>query len=634
MTTTALVLIVSGAVVAARAEQIRPTERALANAEKRLEAARGQVTVTADRLYTSQSVRMARLSVVRACQADHDAVERVRTQAEKALAIARSEAAEAEQSALEATRELENSRRAMDPIKSQFLGRPLLAYELPQRGALTFNVLTGAIDLTLEPGPVSAPNAGDLDAMIEGRSERPQLNPLRLAASTGQLTERVSTNYADVAAQLAADYGAGNFYLLSRRFMTWATPERLAGDLFNTSSKSSRLAALELALERRQIQLEYEDLSAWLQLKGIKDPGSSWGSIVAELIRTGSYPRLGLSIARPQIEFNHWLDAAGRTELPREYLTRIDSKITPERAATRVLTTKRPAIAIIWRGTAGVAPTLGSYLDGNFRSPAVALGDLPKLLPAQIDSSLRRLLGHASEHGMLEIDATARSRRSARAAIGLRKEDLETSAVTPSNSIDLRQSDFGEIIALFLNKLAAGNQGSCSVDRLELDRSNGRLEADFTLRHNHVWSNRRAVQADLKDALGAVGTDVEDLADHLPDSAFDSSRKRYHDADKRAHEAGKLAYEAQHRAHEAASRMAAMGEEINVLRSEIARAQAELRTATEREALARHDAQTACVEMLRLDQQLRLARNRAQGLDRFLNAKPLVYDDREGGRKR
>ena len=50
------------------------------------------------------------LGVLRACQAAHDAVERVRKEAEKAEVLARSEAAEAEQLAREATQAVEPAR--------------------------------------------------------------------------------------------------------------------------------------------------------------------------------------------------------------------------------------------------------------------------------------------------------------------------------------------------------------------------------------------------------------------------------------------------------------------------------------------------------------------------------------------
>ena len=274
-----------------------------------------------------------------------------------------------------------------------------------------------------------------------------------------------------------------------------------------------------------------------------------------------------------------------------------------------------------------------SHLGGDFRLSPPAIKDLPKLLPAQTDTRIRRLLGEAARDGLLEIDASANSRRLARTAIGLRKEDIEFSANLNRRTIDLRSSDFGEIIASFVSQLALGNKGSCDVDVLELDRSNGRLEAEFTLHHRHIWPSLREAQVRLRRTLGTVGTDVEDLADHLPDAAFDAARKRYHEADKFAHEAGKQAYEAEQRAHEAADRIGTKGQELTALQGELTRAQTDLRTATEREGLARQEAQAACVQMLQLDADVRIARNRARGLDRSNPTKPLIYGSLDANKK-
>ena len=99
--------------------------------------------------------------------------------------------------------------------------------------------------------------------------------------------------------------------------------------------------------------------------------------------------------------------------------------------------------------------------------------------------------------------------------------------------------------------------------------------------------------------------------------------------DLQAHEASTRAYEAEQRAHEAADRVATKGQELAALAGELAQAQTDLRTATEREALARQEAQAACVQMLELDAQVRLARNKANRLEPPSPAKPLIYGSRD-----
>ena len=182
-----------------------------------------------------------------------------------------------------------------------------------------------------------------------------------------------------------------------------------------------------------------------------------------------------------------------------------------------------------------------------------------------------------------------------------------------------------------MSQLALGNRKSCDLDVLELDQSNGRLEAEFTLRHRHAWPSLREAQTQLRAALGPIGTDVEDLADLLPDTTFDAARKLYHKLDLQAHEASTRAYQAEQRAHEAADRVATKGQELAALARELAQAQTDLRAATEREALASQEAQAACVQML--GSMLRSASRETGARNASLSpAKPLVYGGRDGAR--
>ena len=123
----------------------------------------------------------AREWVVRACRAAHDAVERVRNEAEKAEAVARSDAAVAEQLAREAMHAVQVRRREMERTRDRFLNQPLVAYDLSQHGRLTVNALTGAIDLSLDKGPGIKLGAGDLEALLVGNFKLPDVDPLELA---------------------------------------------------------------------------------------------------------------------------------------------------------------------------------------------------------------------------------------------------------------------------------------------------------------------------------------------------------------------------------------------------------------------------------------------------------------------
>jgi hypothetical protein len=630
LTTAALL---SLCVQSSRADVLTPGQRDLIKAERKLEAARERVSVTAEYLSATQSLRMARLGLVHACQTAHDALDRTRKEAEKSEALARSDAAEADQLARQATLAVTPSRNEMERARARFLNRPILAYDLSQRGRLTFNTLTGALDLTLDEGPGITLKPGDLDTLLAGRFVLPAIDPLKMAATTCGARSRLTSNYAEVQAGLAAEHGAANAYLISRRFLNWATSERLSSEFLSGRPASGTATGPLSAEAHRQIQLEYEDVAAWLRLKGISDLGPDPSAILAELIRTGVYPRLGLAVKTTQVEYFRELEISGRTDVPAGYLERLRPKARSSDRPGRASIEKRPALAIIWTGPSGDQPKLATALEGNFCQTAPAIKDLPKLLPPQTDPRIRRLIGETAQHGLLEIDSLAGPRRAARAAIGLRKEDLSAGAGSKGLIIDLRSSDLAEIVSGFLTQLALGNRKSCNLEVLELDQSTGRLEAEFTLRHQYVWPTLREVQLQLRAKLGAGGADVEDLADLLPDTAFDGARKRYHQMDLQSHEASAKAYEAEQRARDAATRVATKVQELAALASELARAQSDLQTAAGRESLARQDAQAACTQMLALDAEVRIARNRANGLEPRPSAKPVLYGGRDANKR-
>jgi hypothetical protein len=633
LTRVAFVSLTLGTASAGRGELVTPAQKDLVKAERKLEAARARVSVTAEHLSATQSLRVAREAVLHACLAASDAVERARKEAEIAAVLARSDAVEAEQVARQGTQAVGPSRIEMERARDRFLNRPLLAYDLSQHGKLTFNALTGSFDVRLDDGPGIKLSAGDLDALVAGQYTLSEIDPLQMASESAGTRRRLSSNYLEVQASLAAEHGAANVYLISRRFLDWATPERISGDFAATSLTTGGSVVAELAEARRQIQLEYEDLAAWLRLKGVKDVGPDPTGILVELVRTGSYPRLGLSAKSRQVEYHYRLESAGRTDVPADYLERLRAKGPRIQRPERDINEKRPALAIVWSSPAGDHESLAALLDGGFRQSAPAINDLPKLLPSQMDPRVRRLLGAAASHGLLEIDASAKPRRMARTAIGLRKEDISAAGGANHVIVDLRHTDLNEIVTAFLSQLAFGNRKSCDLKLLELDRSNGRLEVEFTLRHRHAWPRLRDAQTELRSALGPVGTDVEDLADLVPDLTFDAVRKLYHKMDLQAHDANMQAHRAEQRAQEAADRVATKGQELATLAGELARAQIDLRTASEREALARQEAQAACVQMLELDAQVRFARNKANGWDAPSPAKPFLYGSREASKK-
>ena len=112
----------------------------------------------------------------------HDAVDRVRKEAEKAEAVARNDAAVAEQRAGEADAGRRSSAGwSWNERRDRFLNRSLVAYDLSQHGRLTVNAMTGAIDLSLDEGPGIKLGSGDLEALLVGQFKLPDVDPLEMA---------------------------------------------------------------------------------------------------------------------------------------------------------------------------------------------------------------------------------------------------------------------------------------------------------------------------------------------------------------------------------------------------------------------------------------------------------------------
>ena len=180
----------------------------------------------------------------------------------------------------------------MERARDRFLNRPLLAYDMVQHGKLTFNTLTGSFDLRLErPGHHAERRRSRRAA---GRSFQA---PRRRSAATGLRTGRTREP-----AHEQLRRGAGK-------------PRRRAwrGQCLPDLPALSRLGHSRTALGRfRQGEpdagrarpspssrrhgadtTEYEDLAAWLRLKGIKDLGPDPSAIVVGADSHGLVPATG-----------------------------------------------------------------------------------------------------------------------------------------------------------------------------------------------------------------------------------------------------------------------------------------------------------------------------------------------------
>ena len=161
--------------------------------------------------------------------------------------------------------------------REHVLDQPFVAYDIAQGGNLTFNAITGAVDLRLDEGPGIKLADVDLERFLTGKFQPAEVDPIEMAATSLANRSRLEHDYREVRAGLAASRGPAHVYVLSRRFLEWGSNTRLSGLSLND----------EAAEARRQLQLEFEDFAAWLRLKGINDLGTSPAEIVRGTARQG-----------------------------------------------------------------------------------------------------------------------------------------------------------------------------------------------------------------------------------------------------------------------------------------------------------------------------------------------------------
>jgi hypothetical protein len=615
-------------------EQIGSPTVHISASNRAIEAARARVTLTSEQLQTAGSLLAARTALAHACQAAHDAVDRVREDAQRSETAARVNVAEAHQAVQLATAAVESARAALVQTENRSLDRHLVAYDIAQHGRLTVNVLTGSSDLTLESGPGIAWRLGDLDALVAGRYPHPRLEPLTAAAETSSLRHIVHTNYTAVRRDLDSTFGAGNVYLLSRRLLDWASADRFTESPPRTARVVAWSTEGDRAEAKRLLQLEFEDFAMWLRLKGVDHLELATPAILADLIRSGSSPRLGLLAKHRSIDYTHRFEPAGVTEISSQVLASA-SRRTPARSTVPWESTeKRTAVAVVWNGPAPASRPLGSLLGSGFKSPAIPLDDLRKLMPTTADRTIRRLVEWTSGGGITPIDADGGQRLAVRTALGPRADDLKDAAATTGSIVDLRSTGIAEITSLYLGRLAAGNSGFTNLESLELDQTSGRLEAEFTIHHRHGWANRRETQAELGSLASSLSARIRDQSGRPGDTAEGASRNQLAAAESRARDASAMARDAESRLVHASQRLAAKRTELAALAAELARARADLKAAANREATARIEAKSARDDLNQIEATASLAGRSDNRQDLSSARNPIVYSGREPTIKR
>lgn len=151
-------------------------------------------------------------------------------------------------------------------------------YDWTWNGSFSFNAKTGAGHAEVDVGRGFKFHTRDIERALAG-----DVKPLlQNALPNGGLVEKKFRNeYSSVKQGLEKQYGAGNVYFASSRFVNWATPET-AGDWVIRAVVTGGVDASRIMAEvTRQAQLELNDLSMWLQARGVKEAHTIAANVLA-----------------------------------------------------------------------------------------------------------------------------------------------------------------------------------------------------------------------------------------------------------------------------------------------------------------------------------------------------------------
>ena len=212
-----------------------------------------------------------------------------------------------------------------------------------------------------------------------------------------------------------------------------------------------------------------------------------------------------------QLNCTHKFEQSGASDVPLDLLAKLRPPGTIRPQMPWQTAERRSVIAILWSGSAAIQESLDAHLERDFRLPAASIDDLPKRLPAPIDPRIRRLVNWSA--------AIHLRRSTTRRASGgwpvppwaCGKRTLLTCVRPKLDIVDLRQTDFAEIMAPIVNQLATGNSKSSELLVIELDPSNGRVDIGFTLHHRHIWPTTREALTRLQSGGVPVEAEFADL---------------------------------------------------------------------------------------------------------------------------
>jgi hypothetical protein len=395
---------------------------------------------------------------------------------------------------------------AVQSTVQNLLDTKVVAFDVTTKGSLSFNLDTGAYAAKIElPAGVTLDTSA-LKALMNGQFALPKVEPVQALSALGGLKTSVSSDYDQVQAKLFQQYGGGNVYLSTERFTDWASPENVAGTLGSGILTGGANAGQALQEARDVVLGELGNIYTWLKHKA---PQEAEATVAAALkgILTGQdvdTPYLALKFVDVNQSYTIGLGGAAAT---------IADGLGAG-STSRTVTATHKGFALIWKGPGDSLDSLTNSLNSFDGASLEGKADFTSMIGRLANRPELKGLGQLAE-AVLSANPSALADQlvttKLSSALGVTRSQLSQLYQPGNPIIDLKSTPLGAQLGKLLGNLAAGNEGSAQVTKLQFNLNTYEVTAEVTVRHRHSWGS-------VNDILKAVGKQIGEWVDKAGDA--------------------------------------------------------------------------------------------------------------------
>jgi len=381
---------------------------------------------------------------------------------------------------------------------SNVLNQKVVAFDVTTTGALTFNFDTGnySASIKLPAGVTLDTNA--LKTLMNGQLAAPKVEPIQAITAFAGLKTSVSSDYDAIWASFAKAYGGGNVYLSTTRFTDWASPENAAGTIGTAVVTGGATTGQAIQEAKNIIIGELGNIYTWLKHKAPQEAENLVAAALKSMVTGKAVTTPHLAVKFVNVNYKYTI-GIGAAQLAQGLGV----------SASKSITSVHKGFAVIWKGSGDSLSSLTNSL--NLFSGAALSGksDFAALIGRLANRTDLKGLGKLAD-AIFKTDSSALADQfvvsKLSSTLGISKAELQQLYQPGNPIIDLRATQLDERLTTLLGRLAAGNEGSLKVTKLEFNLNSYEFNAVIAIRHRHSWGS-------VNDILAAVGKRVGQWVD-------------------------------------------------------------------------------------------------------------------------